>query len=124
MPPPSAGSPAGVWPQTATWMSLVAPLAIERTVPVTLPGGPTALTAAVAAKLPCRTTAPCAASQPPTMLLVLVPGAAANTSIGAVASVNGTSVHAGDGVSMTLFERKPFCAVEPSVRYTVAGPSD
>ena len=78
MPPPVAGSPAGVWPQTATWMSLAAPLAIERTVPVTLPGGPIALTAS-AVKLPCRTTAPRAASQPPKMLLVLLLGAAAKT---------------------------------------------
>src|SRR5262245_36612953 len=93
MPPPVAGSPAGVWPQTAPRMSLVAPLAIERTAPVTLPGGPTALRAAVAAKLPWRTTAPRAADQPPTTLLVLVPGAAANTSIGTPASANATGAH-------------------------------
>src|SRR5438046_2176590 len=102
-------------------MSLAAPLAIERTVPVTLPGvGPTALTTAVAENVPCRTTAPRAASQPPMTLFVLEPGATANTSTGVPASANVTGVQV---IAAMLLDRKPLGAVESSVRYTVTGPS-
>ena len=46
--PPVAGSPDGVWPQTATWMSLAAPLATERTAEAKQAGSDKALIAASA----------------------------------------------------------------------------
>src|SRR5262245_3977368 len=100
-------------------MSFAVPFAIDRTVPVTLSGAaPTALTTAAAEKFPCMTTAPSVACQPPTTLLVLVPGAAANTSIGDPALANVTSVH-----DVKLLVRNPFWPAELSDRKMVAGPS-